>query len=133
MAVTHDVRGVRRAWTVYAASLTLAVVIGEFSNLAHGEQVTARTVVNWFVTCMLLVATWAYALDKPLGTARYWRTAFWVLLYAGLVTLLPVVLAGGLQLAVAVVLMAFVVPAYVATYSYAFRSHHLWGSREPAT
>jgi len=133
VAVTHDARQVRRAWTAYAASLTLAVVIGELSNLAHGQQVTARTAVNWIVTFMLLVATWAYAIRRPLGTAQYWRTAFWVLLFAGLVTLLPVALAGMASVVPVLILLAFVVPAYVATYSYAYRSNHLWESRGPPT
>lgn len=133
MAVTHGARKIRKAWAVYAASLTLAVVIGELSNVAHGQQIAGRTVVNWIVTFTLLVATWAYALQKPLGTARDWRRVFWVLLFAGLVTLLPVALAGGAPLAAALILLAFVVPAYVATYSYAFRSNHLWEYQGPTT
>ena len=133
MAVTHGARRIRKAWAAYAASLTLAVAIGELSNAAHGEQISARTAVNWIVTATLLVATWAYALNRPLGTAQYWRTAFWVLLFAGLVTLVPVTLAGGAQLAVVLILMAFVVPAYVATFRYAFRSTCLWESRGPAS
>jgi len=43
VALTHDARKIRKAWAVHAASLTLAVVIGELSNVAHGQQIGVRT------------------------------------------------------------------------------------------
>ena len=58
---------IKKAWTAYAALLTAAVVIGEATNLAQGGTIDARTFANWVVTGVLLVATWGYALHKPLG------------------------------------------------------------------
>ena len=123
---------IRRAWVAYAATLSFAVVAGEVSNLHRSPEISTVVVANWIVTATLLCATWAYALAKPLGTARYWRSVFWTVLFANLVMLVPVVLAGGFALVAALVLLAAVVPAYVAAYLYAYRSAALWEGRGSA-
>ncbi len=121
---------IRRAWTVYAAVLSVAIVIGEVTNVAGGGHVDPRTLANWVLTVVLLVATWGYALRKPLGPRHYWRPAFWVLLFATLVTILPAALAGRAAMIVVGVLLTFVAPAFVAAYRYAYRSPELWPAEE---
>jgi hypothetical protein len=121
---------IRKAWTAYAAGLSAAIVIGEATNLARGGGIDPRTLANWVVTVVLLVATWGYALHRPLGPAHYWRPAFWVLLFATLVTVVPAALSGRAAIIVAGVLLAFVAPAFVATYRYAYRSPELWPVEE---
>lgn len=121
---------IRRAWTVYAAVLSAAIVIGEVTNVAGGGRVDPRTLANWVLTVVLLVATWGYALRKPLGPRHYWRPAFWVLSFATLVTIVPAALAGRAAMIVVAALLPFVVPAFVATYRYAYRSPELWPAEE---
>jgi len=121
---------IRKAWTAYAAVLSAAIVIGEATNLAGGSRVDPRTLANWVLTAVLLVATWGYALHKPLGPRHYWRPAFWVLLVATLVSIVPVALAGSAAMLVVGVLLPFVVPAFVAAYRYAYRSPELWPAEE---
>lgn len=121
---------IRKAWTAYAAVLSIAIVIGEATNLAGGATVDPRTLTNWVLTAVLLVATWGYALHKPLGPRHYWRPAFWVLLFATLVTILPATLSGSAAMLVVGVLLPFVVPAFVAAYRYAYRSPELWPAEE---
>jgi hypothetical protein len=115
---------------VYAAVLSVAIVIGEVTNVAGGGHVDPRTLANWVLTVVLLVATWGYALRKPLGPRHYWRPAFWVLLFATLVTILPAALAGRAAMIVVGVLLTFVAPAFVAAYRYAYRSPELWPAEE---
>lgn len=119
----------KKAWLAYAAALSLAVVIGEATNLARGGSVDGRTLANWVVTGTLLVATWGYALQKPIGSVRYWRGASWVLLIASLATIVPVAMVGSAALVVVVVLLPLVVPAFVATFLYAYRSPQVWAGR----
>jgi hypothetical protein len=121
---------IRKAWTAYAAALSAAIVIGEATNLAGGGRVDPRTLGNWILTAVLLVATWGYALHKPLGPRHYWRPAFWVLLFATLVSIVPAALAGSSAMVVVGVLLPFVVPAFVAAYRYAYRSPELWPFEE---
>ena len=123
---------IRKAWTAYAAVLSAAIVIGEVTNVAGGGRVDPRTLANWVLTVVLLVATWGYALHKPLGPRHYWRPAFWVLLFATLVSIVPAALAGPAAMIVVSVLLAFVAPAFVATYCYAYRSPELWPVEETA-
>ena len=82
------------------------------------------------LTVVLLVATWGYALRMPLGPKHYWRPAFWVLLFATLVSIVPAALAGSSALIVIGVLLPFVAPAFVAAYRYAYRSPDLWPAEE---
>ena len=121
---------VRRAWIGYAALLTAAVVLGEVANLAQGGRPDPRTVANWVVTGVLLLATWGYALQRPIGSATYWRRVFWVLLLASLVTVVPAALAGSAARLVVAVLLPMVVPAFYAAYRYAYRSPQLWRAQE---
>ena len=116
----------KKAWLVYAGLLTVAVLIGELSNLLRGEPLSWLTVANWVVTLALLTATWGYALQRPIGNARYWRRTFWSLLAASALMLLRVALVSASALVIALGFMAVLVPAYVAAYRYAFRSSHLW-------
>lgn len=116
----------KKAWTAYAALLTFAVVAGEASNLAQGGALDVRTFANWIVTGVLLAATWGYALQRRIGAQYYWRGACWVVLLATLVTVIPAVLAGGAALLMVAVLLPLVVPAFVASFLYAYRSPGLW-------
>lgn len=124
---------IRKAWTAYAAVLSAAIVIGEVANLSNGGRLDPRTLANWVLTTVLLVATWGYALHKPLGPRHYWRPAFWVLLFATLVTIVPAVLSGRAAMIVVSALLPFVVPAFVATYRYAYRSAELWPAEETSS
>lgn len=117
---------VRKVWTTYAALLTLAVIMGELSNLVRGEPITWLMLANWVVTLVLLTATWGYALRRPIATEQYWRRVFWILLLATALMLLRVALASTVALVLVLALMLLLVPAYVAAYRYAFHSPQLW-------
>lgn len=117
---------IKRAWTSYAAVLSAVVAIGEAANLMRGGPLDFRTFANWFVTAALLVATWGYALQRPIGSAAYWRPAFWVLLGATLVTIVPAALAGSAAMTAVAVLLPLVAPAFYAAYLYAYRSPQVW-------
>jgi hypothetical protein len=117
---------VKKAWAAYAAILTSAVVIGEIANLVQGGTLDVRTFANWVVTAVLLVATWGYALQRPIGARYYWRAACWVVLLATLATMVPAALAGPAALLVVAVLLPLVVPALVAGFLYAYRSPQVW-------
>ena len=119
----------KKAWLVYAGLLTVAVLIGELSNFLRGEPLSWLTVANWVVTLALLTATWGYALQRPIGNARYWRRTFWILLAVSALMLLRVALVSATALVIVLGFMAVLVPAYVAAYRYAFRSSHLWPRR----
>ena len=119
----------KKAWLVYAGLLTVAVLIGELSNLLRGEPLSWLTVANWVVTLALLTATWGYALQRPIGNARYWRRTFWILLAVSALMLLRVALMSATALVIVLGFMAVLVPAYVAAYRYAFRSSNLWQGR----
>jgi hypothetical protein len=120
---------IRKGWAAYAAILTALIVAGEVANLAQGK-LDPRTLANWVVTAVLLVATWGYALRRRIGAARYWAPAFWVVLLATLVTLVPVVIAGAAGLYVAGVSLLLLAPAFWAAWRYAYRSPDLWPSTE---
>lgn len=114
----------RWGWLAYASALTLAVIVGE---LGRGRAPDAVALASWALTLALLVALWGYALRRPLGSERYWRAVFWIVSLATLAMLLPVVAAGGAVARYATALTLAVVPAYVATWRYAYRSSALWG------
>jgi len=116
----------RIGWIVYAALLTLAVVLGEWFNIHRGGGPDAVTLANWLLSATLLTALWCYALQKKLGDERYWRVVFWILVFANLLMLVPVLLGGGPIAFFTAVLTLLVVPAYVAAYRYAYRSPTLW-------
>jgi hypothetical protein len=113
-------------WLAYAAMLTFAVVAGEAVNLSRMGWPTAVTLANWALTVALLTALWSYALQRPLGNERYWRAVFWVVACANALMLVPVMMSGGMVALVTGALTVLIVPAYVAAYRYAYRSHQLW-------
>ena len=120
---------IKKGWTAYAALLTAAVVIGEVANLVQGGTIDLRTFANWVVTGVLLLATWGYALQRPIGAPYYWRAACWVVLGATLVTIIPAALAGEAAIFMVAVLLPLVVPALVASFLYAYRSPQGWAQR----
>jgi hypothetical protein len=115
-----------KAWLVYAAVLTAAVVIGEVSGFLRGEPFSWQTLLNWIVTLALLTATWGYAMQRPVGNELYWRRVFWILVVATALMLLRVALVSPAALVPVAAFMAFLVPAYVAAWRYAYRSEQLW-------
>jgi hypothetical protein len=117
----------RTGWLVYAGLLTLAVVVGEWFNIYRGGGPDAVTLANWLLSATLLTALWCHALQKPLGDERYWRVVFWILLFANLLMLVPVLMGGGPVALFTAALSLLVVPAYVAAYRYAYRSPGVWG------
>jgi hypothetical protein len=120
---------IRKGWTAYAAVLTALIVLGEAANLAQGAF-DLRTPANWVLSAVLLIATWGYALRRPIGAHRYWGPAFWVVLIATGITLLPALLAGPAAMIVVGVLLPLVAPAFYAAYRYAYRSPELWPAPE---
>ena len=120
---------IKKGWTAYAALLTAAVVTGEVANLVQGGTLDVRTFANWVVTGVLLLATWGYALQRPIGAAYYWRAACWVVLLASLVTIIPAALAGPAAVIMVAVLLPLVVPAFIAGFLYAYRSPQVWARR----
>lgn len=113
-------------WTVYAALLTVFVLVGELRNVFVGVGINPVMLANWVLTLALLVATWGYALQRRFGAAGYWRAAFWIVLFATAVMLVPVMLGTLEALLFTAALLVLVVPAYVAAYLYAYRSPSLW-------
>lgn len=119
----------RVGWTAYAAVLTVATVVGEAWNLRHG-RIDARTWANWALTFVLLLATWGYALRRPIGAHRYWGPAFWVIFAATAITTIPVAIAGRDGIIVVLLLGVVIAPAFYAAYRYAFRSPEVWQPQE---
>ena len=113
----------RTAWLLYAAALTVTVLIGE---IGRGARPDAVALASWVLTAALLVAVWSYALRRPLGSERYWRVVFWIVLFATVLMLLPVLARGGAIARYTLALTVPVMPAYVAAYLYAYRSPALW-------
>ena len=120
---------IRKGWTAYVAALTALIVLGEAANVAQGAF-DLRTPANWVLSAVLLIATWGYALRRPIGSRRYWGPAFWVVLAATLVSLWPVLMAGPAAIVVAGFLLPLIAPAFYAAYRYAYRSPELWPALE---
>jgi hypothetical protein len=120
---------IKKAWTAYAALLTLAVVAGEVANLRGGGTMDLRTLANWVVTAVLLIATWGYALQRRFGSQRYWSGACWFVLGASLITIVPAMLAGSTARIMVAVLLPLVLPALYAMFRYAYRSPQVWAAR----
>lgn len=127
MTAAASIRKRRTGWLAYAGFLTLAVLLGEWFNIHRGGGPDSVTLANWLLSATLLTALWCHALQRPLGNERYWRVVFWILVFANLLMLVPVLLAGGPIAFFTGVLTLLVVPAYVAAYRYAYRSPTLWG------
>lgn len=120
--------GRRTGWLIYVALLTVFVIAGEAINLSQGAKPNAIMLADWILTVVLLMANWGYALHKPLGARWYWQAAFWIVLFATAVMLVPVAFGTLLAIVVTAALLAVVVPAYVAAFRYAYRSPQLWSS-----
>jgi hypothetical protein len=131
MPHTPTLARARIGWLVYAAVLTFAVIAGEVSNVTRTLEVGAITVASWALSAALLTALWGYALQRPIGSERYWRLAFWLVLFANVVMLVPVLLAGGQVAIFTATLTLLIVPAYLAAYLYAYRSPRLWAPAPP--
>lgn len=116
----------KTGWFVYAALLTCAVVVGEVFNLQRGGGPDMVTLANWLLSATLLTALWCHALQRQLGTQAYWRVVFWILLFANLLMLVPVLMGGGAIAMFTAGLSLLVVPAYIAAYLYAYRSPAVW-------
>jgi hypothetical protein len=123
--------GSKTGWVLYAAALTFAVIAGEVSNVTRTLAVGAVTLSSWALSAVLLTALWGYALQRPIGGERYWRAAFWLVLFANLVMLVPVLLSGGTVALVTGGLTLLIVPAYLAAYLYAYRSPRVWAPAPP--
>jgi peptidoglycan/LPS O-acetylase OafA/YrhL len=113
----------RLGWLVYAAALTLAVLVGE---VGRGTRPGPVALASWILTAALLVALWCYALRRRLGHEAYWRAAFWIVSFATLLMLVPVLMAGGELARYTLALTVPIVPAFVAAYLYAYRSPEIW-------
>jgi hypothetical protein len=108
--------------------LTFGVLAGEAANLSRGSEVSALTLANWTLSVALLAALWGFALRRRIGSERYWRAAFWLVLFANSVMLIPVLLGDRAVALFTAALTLLIVPAYVAAYRYAYRSSELWTS-----
>ena len=125
---THPLSGARAGWVAYAAVLTFGVLAGEAANLSRGSEVSALTLANWTLSAALLTALWGFALRRRIGSERYWRAAFWLVLFANSVMLIPVLLGDRAVALFTAGLTLLIVPAYLAAYRYAYRSAELWTS-----
>ena len=115
----------RLGWILYAAALTLAVLIGEVSRRTRPDLVA---LASWILTAALLVAVWSYALRRRLGNEGYWRAVFWIVSFATVLMLAPVLISGGELARYTLTLTVPIVPAFVAAYLYAYRSPEIWGT-----
>jgi hypothetical protein len=123
---------IKKGWFAYAAALSVVIVLGEVANLTQGGAVDLRTLANWVVTGVLLLATWGYALQRRIGREDYWRGACWVVIGANLVTAIPAMLAGADARLLVILLLPLVLPAFYAAYRYAYRSPQVWRAEEPS-
>jgi len=125
---TNPLAGAKAGWVVYAALLTFAVLAGEAVNVSRSREISGLTLANWVLSAALLTAVWGYALQRRIGNRSYWRAVFWLVLFANVVMLVPVLLNGGAVAAFTGALTLLIVPAYFAAYRYAYRSEDVWGS-----
>lgn len=123
-----NLAGARTGWVIYAALLTFGVLAGEARNVSLSGEVSALTFANWVLSAVLLTALWGYALQRPIGSAAYWRAAFWLVLFANAVMLVPVLLTGGPVVWFTAALTLLIVPAYIAAFRYGHRSPGVWGA-----
>jgi hypothetical protein len=121
---------IRKGWTAYAAALTGIMLTGEAQKFAHGTPADLRALAVWIVTGVLLTSLWGYALRRRIGAQYYWRAACWVVAFTTLVTAIPAMLAGDEARYMLVVSLALLLPAFYASYRYAYRSPELWPVQE---
>jgi len=124
---------IRKGWTAYAAALTGIMVAGEALQLAAGAPVDLHTLAVWIITGVLLTSLWGYALRRRIGAQYYWRAACWVVAGATLVTAAQAALAGDAARYVIVVSLLLVLPAFYASFRYAYRSPEIWPRQEVVT
>ena len=113
----------RLGWLLYATALTLAVLVGEVARATRPDLVA---LASWILTIALLVALWSYALRRRLGHEGYWRAVFWIVSFATVLMLVPVLMSGGEVARYTLALTVPVLPAFVAAYRYAYRSPEIW-------
>jgi multisubunit Na+/H+ antiporter MnhE subunit len=101
----------------------LAVLIGEVSR---GTRPDLVAFASWILTAALLAALWSYALRRRLGHPGYWRAVFWIVAFATVLMLVPVMLSGGALARYTLALTVPILPAFVAAYLYAYRSPEIW-------
>ena len=118
--------GAKTGWVAYAAVLTFGVLAGEAANVSRSGQVSALTFANWILSAALLTALWGYALQRRIGSEKYWRAVFWLVLFANALMLVPILLGGGAVALFSGALTLLIVPAYLAAFRYAYRSPVLW-------
>ena len=123
---------IRKGWTAYAAALTGLMVAGEVQKLVQGTPVDFRALANGFITGVLLASLWGYALRRRIGAQYYWRAACWVVAGATLLASGQAALAGDVARYFVVVSLALVLPAFYASYRYAYRSPDIWPPQEVA-
>jgi hypothetical protein len=126
--MTAKFAGARPGWVTYATLLTFGVLAGEARNVSTSGEIAALTLANWVLSAALLTALWGYAMQRAIGNPAYWRAAFWLVLLANGVMLVPVLLAGGAVVWFTGALTLLIVPAYVATYRYGYRSPAIWAA-----
>ncbi len=118
----------RRVWLAYAAVVSAITVTGEVGAVLRSGEIGVRTFADWFVVTVLLIGTWCYALGRPLATERYWRLAFWLVLFATVVSSIPALLSGPEARLLVAVSALLIAPAFVAMYRYGHRSQALWSA-----
>jgi hypothetical protein len=123
---------IRKGWTAYATALTGLMLAGEALKLAQGVPFDFRALANGFITGVLLVSLWGYALRRRIGAQYYWRAACWVVAGATLLAAGQAALAGDAARYVVVVSLALLLPAFYASYRYAYRSPEIWPPQEVA-
>jgi len=119
----------RLGWLLYAAALTLAVLVGEVARDTRPDLVA---LASWLLTAALLAALWSYALRRRLGQEGYWRAVFWIVSFATVLMLVPVLMSGGELARYTLALTVPILPAFVAAYLYAYRSPEIWHAESPA-
>ena len=124
---------IRKGWTAYAVALTGIVLADEVLNLARGAPVGFRALASWILTAVLLTSLWGYALRRRIGAQYYWRAACWVVAGATLVTAIPAMLAGNEARFMLAVSLPLLLPAFLASYRYAYRSPEIWPRQEVVT
>lgn len=121
---------IRKGWTAYAAALTGTMLAGEALKIAQGASVDFHALAVWIISGVLLASLWGYALRRRIGAQYYWRAACWVVAGTTLLTAIPAVLAGDEARFMLAVSLPLLLPAFYASYRYAYRSPEIWPSQE---
>ena len=62
------------------------------NDVILGAGIDFVTIADWVLSLVMLTATWGYALQRRFGAVAYWKSAFWIELFATAVMLIPVLL-----------------------------------------